>query len=331
MRSESNPVDHRYPNLAREGVGLYLSAKCLSERTGQELNKCISVAVDALTTTDTGEHRDVVVKALHATARGDISRGALYRAYDAAHDEDVPSNAKGLADHLPDVDGQAICDAVARFESCHHIGLVFMAANKMAPRYERAPEELFDGGWVGLRNGLTSYDPRRGTVSTFVSYRIRGSIQEMIRAESPVTKRLVTFARAVEDTEERLMQSLSRIPTQDELRAELGEHARLLHLYPRLAPQVSLELFTEQSATCGVAEDTLVEVESRQARRALQAAMMGLPAEEAEAVKLVVVDGVPPRTAARQVGIRPKELTARVESGLAALRESAEVAALTAA
>lgn len=328
MRSESNPVDHRRPNLAQEGVGLYLAAKHLAEATGQCLNDCVASATEALTVTDSGEHRDVVVRALHRFGKSAVSRSSLYAAYDECRSRKVPANAKGLVEHLPDVDGQSICDAVARFESCHHIGLVRMAANRMADFYKRPAEELFDGGWIGLRNGLRTYDPRQGTVSTFVSYRIRGAIQEVVRLESPVNKRLVNFSREVEDVQERLTQALSRVPTQDEIKRELGDHARLMHLYPRLTPHCSLDSLPDHMITADVERDTAEEAQSRYERNVLSGAMQDISPDAARAVKMVIIDGIAPRTAARQVGIRPKELNALVSQGLEELRRSPGVAEL---
>lgn len=312
-------------------MGLYLTAKHFAAETSTELNTAISHAVEALTVTDTGEHRDVVVKALHRLGRGAVPRKDLYAAYDECRTAKVPSNAKGLVTHLPDdVDAQAICDAVARFESCHHIGLVRLAANRMAVYYKRPAEELFDGGWVGLRNGLRTYDPRQGTVATFVSYRIRGAIQEVVRLESPINKRLVNFSREVDDAQERLTQALSRVPTQEEIKQELGDHARLMHLYPRLTPHCSLDSLPDHLINQDVERDTAEEAQQRHEAEVLSTAMRAIPAEEAEAVKLVVIDGIAPRTAAKQVGIRPKDLSARVERGLASLRQTPSVTVLAA-
>lgn len=315
--SKAKTPDHRHPRLAMEGTGLYLSAKVLSEKTGLSLEESVAVGVDALNTTDSGEHRDVVIRAMRKAGRGKVTVRGLGNAYDSAEGMDLPANAKGLVGFLEGVDGQSICDAVARFESCHHIRLLYLAANRCAPRYDRTPEELLCGGWVGLRNGLAGYDPLKGTVSTFVSYRIRGSMQEVIRSESPVSKRLVTFVRAVEDAEEQLTQALSRVPTRKELEEVLGEHAKLMHLYPRLAPQMSLDSLG--TFRTGVERDAAAIAEENTSQETVADAMGVLTEEEAAAVELVVVEGMSPRKAARELGVAPKQVSQRVDVALGKL------------
>lgn len=185
-------------------------------------------------------------------------------------------------------------------------------------------------GWLGLRTALRHYDPELGfTFSTYACTRIIGAIRDGVRAESPVPKRLNTFSRKVAAVEADLTQALGRVPTSEEVATTVGAELRSLELVRRTAPQASIDeiaaLLSERGTTPGwMVADADVEGEALAltVRDAIDDALSLLPADEATAVRLLVMEGLTPTEARIATGATARALRQRKERGLAALREA---------
>ncbi|MDR7563613.1 MAG: FliA/WhiG family RNA polymerase sigma factor [Armatimonadota bacterium] len=84
-------------------------------------------------------------------------------------------------------------------------------------------EDLESCGMLGLLEALERYDPSQGVrFETFAWYRIRGAILDYLRSLDPASRSDRQRARELERAHERLVASLGREPTQEELAAEVG-------------------------------------------------------------------------------------------------------------
>lgn len=84
-------------------------------------------------------------------------------------------------------------------------------------------EDLESCGMLGLLEALDRYDPSHGVrFETFAWYRIRGAILDYLRSLDPASRADRQRARELERAHERLVTSLGREPTREELAAEVG-------------------------------------------------------------------------------------------------------------
>lgn len=227
------------------------------------------------------------------------------------------------------IDGERITWEVISRESVAHEGLIHKECNRLARSLpDRSPDELKGYGWAGLRTALRNYEPERGfAFSTFACPKINGAIRDGVRAESPIPKRLTTFVRKVSSAEEQLTHSLSRPPTFAEIASFVDSTSESLHLLPRLAPSASLEelalgLSGEQSRepACLVDASDPQDVALIALRdQALHDAVATLPDDDAQAVRLLMLQEMPVGEAAAMVGVEPRQLRLRKQRGLRAL------------
>lgn len=227
------------------------------------------------------------------------------------------------------IDAERICWDVISRESVKHEGLIHKECNRLARSFpDRVPDELKGYGWAGLRTALRQYDPDLGyAFSTYACPKINGAIRDGVRAESPIPKRLTTFLRKVSSAEEALTHSLARVPTYDEIAEFVNSSAGHMRLLPRLAPAASIEeLALSLDGERGRDPECLIddadpqdEALTRLRNEALHAAVNGLPADEAEAVRLLLLEEVPVGKAAQMLGIEPRQLRQRKVRALKAL------------
>lgn len=320
MSLEANTftTDHRHPNLVHAGIGLVAIARHAAKACKHTTGQLVQIALDSLYSHDRGEHRDIICQAV--SRKSGVPASILLRVYDSVDLSSAPRSAAQLDSYLnKDVDVESIISAVVRFETCHHIKLIYTFANRAAGKAERSPEELFFYGFIGLMNALRKYTPDTGTISTFAAFRINGSIRDGIRSESPVPKRLTTFARSVESAEEKLTHALSRVPSKAEVAAMLGSQSRYMHLYPRLAHQASLDEM-ENWYSPATEADACTEAVDNETRELVSNMMSRLPRFEARALQLHVMDAMSVRDAARSMGVSQRDFKELVAGGLATLR-----------
>ena len=83
--------------------------------------------------------------------------------------------------------------------------------------------DLVSYGLLGLADAIDRFEPERGyRFSTFAGPRIRGSILDCLREDDWIPRIVRRRARALGDAEARLTNSLGRLPTDDEIAAEVG-------------------------------------------------------------------------------------------------------------
>lgn len=84
-------------------------------------------------------------------------------------------------------------------------------------------DDVLSAGTVGLLHAIDRFDPDQGVrFETYALQRIRGAIIDTIRSLSPLSRGAGRRARMLDETTALLAQRLGRVPTQEELAAELG-------------------------------------------------------------------------------------------------------------
>ncbi|MBL4932947.1 MULTISPECIES: FliA/WhiG family RNA polymerase sigma factor [Clostridium] len=84
-------------------------------------------------------------------------------------------------------------------------------------------DDLLGYGMVGLMDAINKFDYSRGMkFSTYASIRIRGSMIDEIRKNSPITKGAIDKLNRYNEAVENLQRRLLREPTNDEIAKELG-------------------------------------------------------------------------------------------------------------
>lgn len=217
-------------------------------------------------------------------------------------------------------------------EGRRHVNLVWHQANKLQRSYpDRDADDLLAWGWLGLRTALRHYNPELGfAFSTYAVTRIVGSIRDGVRAENPVPKRLLTQARAVAAVEAELANSLGRAPTFNEISNYLNIEAAHLAVIKRTRTPASIEEIVGGIERNGsiepgwladgalTDEQVLGHIDAQRVTEALQA----LPPDEAEAVRLLIMEARNPSEARQMAGTSARQLRQRKERALQTLRQS---------
>src|SRR6185503_17164144 len=102
--------------------------------------------------------------------------------------------------------------------------LIKFIAQKIAVRLPSNIEfdDLVSSGVIGLMDAIDKYDPSRDNkFKTYAEFRIRGAILDELRAQDWVPRSVREKAKQLERAHVRLEQALGRVPTEDELTAEL--------------------------------------------------------------------------------------------------------------
>lgn len=102
--------------------------------------------------------------------------------------------------------------------------LIKFIAQKIAVRLPSNIEfdDLVSSGVIGLMDAIDKYDPSRDNkFKTYAEFRIRGAILDELRAQDWVPRSVREKAKQLERAHVRLEQGLGRVPTEDELTAEL--------------------------------------------------------------------------------------------------------------
>lgn len=318
LRSHPLPVGLELEDLARpDGVTV------ATERAGCGLRSARASAYAQLA--------ELVQVQAHLRSDG---AGLLRRAWTSVADDRADLTAAGALDariavHTSaGVDAERFVWAAIVHESRKHIGLVWHEANKLTRNRPESPDDMLGYGWQGLRAALRSYDPAVAALATYACPRINGAIRSGLRSELPYSKRSSDLINAAARAEEALVQELTRAPSLGELASKLGESLEVLRKLPALQPTASIEELTsgldgETHHAGWLADSTDVEEATfeRLAREEIAAALGRLPAEEAAAVQLVVLDGLRPAEAAGMLGVDTRKLRTWKNRGLTRLQE----------
>lgn len=220
------------------------------------------------------------------------------------------------------INGEALAWSVIARESLQHILLVKREANRMARMWsERKADDLVGYGWRGLRLALRSYNPETAWFSTYACPKIRGAMRDGMRSEHHLPKRLNTFVNKAERAKDELSALLGRHPTQIEIAERLEtEVERVRQLATFAAPTSLYTGEDEHSIQIAGPEDVETSALASIERAALAEALGHLPEDEATAVRLLVMEDVSMLEARGLTGASSKQLRARRDRGLVALR-----------
>ena len=226
------------------------------------------------------------------------------------------------------LDGELLCWAIINRETGRHEGLIHKECNRLARVLpHRSAEELKGYGWAGLQVALRGFNPELGfAFSTYACPKINGAIRDGVRAESPIPKRLTTWVRKVSAAEESLVQELGRTPTYTEIAAYLDASLESMRLLTRLTNTASLEEMsnpwgdTTREPACLIdSADPAASAVTALRNEALLAAVDSLPADEAGAVRMLLLQDMPVTAAAEALGVEPRTLRALKTRALAHL------------
>lgn len=220
--------------------------------------------------------------------------------------------------------------ALINLEGRRHVNLIWHQANKLQRSFpDREASELLSFGWIGLRTALRNYNPSLGfAFSTYACTRIVGAIRDGVRAENPVPKRLGTLARKAAAVETDLAQSLGRAPTMAEISEALRVETHVLEAIRRTRTPASIEEIIAGIDRTGSNEPAWLSTGSSAEDSALFAveaerlavALENLGEEEAEAIRLLILEDRSPTEARTIAGITARQLRQRKERGLLHLR-----------
>ena len=221
------------------------------------------------------------------------------------------------------IDSEQLCWAVITRESLQHVLLVRKEANRAARMWpDRQADDLVGYGWRGLRLALRSYNPDTAWFSTYACPKIRGSIRDGVRNEHHLPKRLNTFVNKVERAKDDLSALLGRHPTQAEIAARLEIDVERVRATATYATPSSLDVGGEEHGIeLTGTEDVEAAVLAHATADAVRVALGGLPTDDAVAVQLLVMEQLPMGEVKDRTGASPKQLRARRDRGLAALRD----------
>jgi RNA polymerase sigma factor for flagellar operon FliA len=220
--------------------------------------------------------------------------------------------------------------ALISLESSKHVKLIWQQANKLANSYPGVDaSDMLSWGWIGLRTALRHYNPDLGfRFSTYACTRITGTIRDGVRSEKPVPKRLGTFARKVTAAEEHLTQKLGRTPTLEEVSEHLDVDLAQVELAARAQAEASLDDIVLGASMNGYTpnwliggEDTGETALTNLCRQAVEEALLKLDPEEANAVRLLVMEAVHPTEARKMAGVSARQMRQRKDRALKKLKE----------
>jgi RNA polymerase sigma factor FliA len=224
--------------------------------------------------------------------------------------------------------------ALITLEGRKHVNLIWHQANKLQRSFpDRESSELLTWGWLGLRTALRNYNPALGfAFSTYAVTRIVGAIRDGVRAENPVPKRLGTLARKVAVVEADLARSLGRAATMHEVGVALNLESAQLAAVRRTKTPASIEEIVAGLDRSGGNEpdwlaadtDTAESAVTRMVRDTVSDAIAELPPEEAQAIRLLVLEDRSPTEARLIAGVTARQLRQRKERGLNTLRTRLE-------
>lgn len=277
---------------------------------GRQRQRVIEIAKHGLAV---GKLRDMLE---HGEARNRLETQWQHPVFAASID--------GVVDSLADrgINGEALAWSVIARESLQHILLVKREANRMARMWpERKADDLVGYGWRGLRLALRSYNPETAWFSTYACPKIRGAIRDGVRSEHHLPKRLNTFVNKAERAKDELSAILGRHPTQTEIAERLETEVERVRQLATFAAPASLDTGEdEHGIQIAGRDDVETSAMASIEREALAGALAHLPEDEATAVRLLVMEEISMQEARTRTGASSKQLRARRDRGLAALR-----------
>lgn len=120
-------------------------------------------------------------------------------------------------------------------------------------------DDLVQAGMIGLIDAISKYQKDSAQFSTYAAQRIRGSIIDELRAADWLPRSARKLAKEIDQTTNRLEQSLQRTPCGKEIAAKLGINLETYHasIYSAHKAQIGHDEWITE-------EDTMVSYETDQ-------------------------------------------------------------------
>lgn len=228
------------------------------------------------------------------------------------------------------IDAERLCWVTINFEAQRHVRLIWHEANKLTRVFpDRSAADLLGWGWQGLFVALRNFEPERGfRFSTYACQRISGAIRDGVRAENPIPKRLLTMQRKWMSAEEEMATDLGRVPRLAEVAARMGESDHTLKILSRLAAPASIEEMAA-SDTRSLELTELIDMNdpadraiAAAQRTAIEDAIGGLEADDAEIARLMLFEQLSPAEVRERTGVSPRQFRQRWQRGRDHLAEA---------
>jgi len=114
-------------------------------------------------------------------------------------------------------------------------GIAASIIGKLPPNYTL--DELVSAGMIGLMDACRQFDPARGVpFERFAEHRIKGAIQDELRARDETSRAARRLANRVDQAKHHLSNQLGRVPSSEEIAKEMG---MTLEHYQRLEAQMN--------------------------------------------------------------------------------------------
>jgi RNA polymerase sigma factor FliA len=180
----------------------------------------------------------------------------------------------------------------------HYTPLVRSVAHRVATSLPSHVDvgDLVQAGVFGLVDAVERFDPERcPRFESYAAQRIRGAILDELRAQDWVPRTVRGRARELERARDLLEARLGRLPTDQELAADLGVPLRDLRSGRRQVQLVSVEALDETGALSDVlADDTAVDpgaaVQDRETVRQLSRAVGELGERDRDVIRMYYLE-----------------------------------------
>lgn len=182
----------------------------------------------------------------------------------------------------------------------HYASLVKFVAGRLSAGLPRSVDtgDLVSAGVFGLMNAIDRFDPDNGAkFETYAIPRIRGAILDGLRALDWVPRSVRSRARTIQDAIASLEHRLGRVPTDDELAAELGITAAELERWladvaaGSVGPLDHVALGSEPAEADQALQPGRM-LEENEVRTAMRAEIARLPEREQAVLVLYYDDGL---------------------------------------
>ena len=184
-------------------------------------------------------------------------------------------------------------------------------ASKLPPHVER--DDLYGAGVIGLIDAVERYDESRGVAfTTFAEMRVRGAILDNLRSLDWASRSSRKRAREVQSCFATLEQELGRPATEEEVAGKMSLSIAELRNTLQEIRGLKISNLDERDEETGLSLAEMIsdnsatqldEVEKRQQRELLAAAIGHLPERERQVIALYYVEGLTMKEISEVLGV----------------------------